>query len=223
MSRPAPTSKPGRARKAAAPGRPKDPGKRAAILDVAKRLFVAQGYAGTSVEQIAAEAGVSKLTVYSHFGDKEGLFVEAVKAKCIAQMPDEVFVRPGRDIRASLTDIAEHFYGLVSSDEAVGLQRVLMTDGRDNPKLCQLFWEAGPARISAGLVAFLDEAVRAGQLDVPDTALAAEQFLCLLKGTVNMRILLPGICELKGHDDALHVRSVVDLFLRAFGRGAAGA
>lgn len=212
-----------RARKGAAPGRPKDPGKRAAILETAKRLFVGQGYAGTSVEQIAAGAGVSKLTVYSHFGDKERLFVEAVKAQCLAQMPDEVFVRPGRDIRASLQDIAEHFHGLVSSEPAIGLQRVLMVDGRDNPKLCELFWEAGPARISAGLVRFLDEAVEAGQLDIPDTTLAAEQFLWLLKQPVNMRILLPGICELKGHDEARHVREVVELFLRAYGRGSGRA
>lgn len=218
-----PTPRPARTAKPAGPGRPKDPGKRTAILEAAKQLFVRQGFAGTSVEQIAAAAGVSKLTVYSHFGDKDTLFVEAVKAKCVAQMPDEMFVRPGRDIRASLTDIAEHFHALVSSEDAVALQRVLMTDGRDNPKLCQLFWEAGPARITAGLVRFLDEAVQAGLLDVPDTQLAAEQFLCLLKGSVNMRILLPGICELKDHDDAEHVRSVVDLFLRAYGRRAAAA
>ena len=56
--------------KAAGPGRPKDPGKRAAILDAAKRLFVSQGFERVSMDQIAAEAGVSKLTVYSHFGDK---------------------------------------------------------------------------------------------------------------------------------------------------------
>ncbi|HZH43847.1 MAG TPA: TetR/AcrR family transcriptional regulator [Lysobacter sp.] len=209
--RPAPPAKP------AGPGRPKDPGKRAAILEAAKRLFVEQGFAGTSVEQIAAAAGVSKLTVYSHFGDKDTLFVEAVKAKCMAQMPDEVFVRPRRDIRASLTDIAEHFYALVSSEEAIGLQRVLMTDGRDNPKLCQLFWEAGPARINAGMVQFLREAVAAGLLDIPDTELAAEHFLCLLKRPVNMRVLLPGLCPACEDPDRDHVGEVVDLFMRAYG------
>ena len=61
----------------AGPGRPKDLGKRAAILDAAKRLFLVQGFTGVSMDQIAAEAGVSKLTVYSHFGDKESLFADA--------------------------------------------------------------------------------------------------------------------------------------------------
>ena len=69
-----------KATKSAAPGRPKDPGKGAAILDTAKRLFLALGYEGVSMDQIAADAGVSKLTVYSHFGDKDALFAEAVRA-----------------------------------------------------------------------------------------------------------------------------------------------
>ena len=64
----------------AGPGRPKDPSKRQAILDAARQMFTAQGFDGASMDQIAAEAGVSKLTVYSHFGDKETLFGEVVKS-----------------------------------------------------------------------------------------------------------------------------------------------
>ena len=56
---------------AGGPGRPKDPAKRLAILEAAKRLFMQNGYDGSSMDAIAAEAGVSKLTVYSHFTDKE--------------------------------------------------------------------------------------------------------------------------------------------------------
>ena len=55
----------------AARGRPKDPAKRAAILDAAEKLFLSQGFTGTSMDAVAKEAGVSKLTVYSHFSDKE--------------------------------------------------------------------------------------------------------------------------------------------------------
>ncbi|WP_457395457.1 TetR/AcrR family transcriptional regulator, partial [Roseateles sp. P5_E1] len=80
------------AAKASGPGRPKDLGKRAAILEAAKSLFVEQGYNGVSMDSIAAQAGVSKLTVYSHFGDKETLFTEAVKSTCVAMLPDALFV-----------------------------------------------------------------------------------------------------------------------------------
>ena len=68
--------------KSCGPGRPKDLEKRAAILAAAKRLFPLSGFEGTSMDAIAAEAGVSKLTVYSHFTDKETLFVAAIRARC---------------------------------------------------------------------------------------------------------------------------------------------
>src|SRR5690606_2086124 len=84
MSRPARNPTP--------PGRPKDLEKRAAILDAAKTLFPERGYEGTSMDAIAQAAGVSKLTVYSHFQDKDTLFVEAVKAKCEELLPQDLFV-----------------------------------------------------------------------------------------------------------------------------------
>ena len=90
--------------KPAGPGRPKDPGKRAAILDAAKRLFVAQCFDGVSMDQIASDAGVSKLTVYSHFGDKESLFGEAVRAHCEVGMPASLFeANPTMPLRERLT------------------------------------------------------------------------------------------------------------------------
>ena len=76
------------------PGRPKDLAKRQAILDAAKILFLSNGYASTSMDAVAAEAGVSKLTVYSHFNDKETLFSAAVMAKCEEQLPTLFFELP---------------------------------------------------------------------------------------------------------------------------------
>ena len=78
---------------ASGPGRPKDPAKREAILDAAKRLFILHGYEGSSMDAIAAEAGVSKLTLYSHFASKENLFAAAVASKCQEQLPPLFFER----------------------------------------------------------------------------------------------------------------------------------
>ncbi len=71
------------------PGRPKDMEKRAAILAAAKSLFVRNAFAGTSMDAIAAEAGVSKLTVYSHFGDKDNLFREVIRSRVQDWLPEE--------------------------------------------------------------------------------------------------------------------------------------
>ena len=106
--------------KPAGPGRPKDLGKRAAILDVAKRLFSQNGFDGVSMDQIAAEAGVSKLTVYSHFGDKESLFSSAIRAKCEEQMPPTLFLAGLEgNLREQLTTIARaasQFFCLIKGE-----------------------------------------------------------------------------------------------------------
>src|SRR5690606_15521911 len=90
----------------ASPGRPKDPNKRAAILDAARRMFSLHGFEGASMDQIAAEAAVSKLTVYSHFGDKSALFSTVVRMYCEQSLPDPLFEpSPGVPLRERLMDI----------------------------------------------------------------------------------------------------------------------
>src|SRR3546814_6941872 len=93
----------------ASPGRPKDLAKGAAILDAAKRMFTEHGFDRTSMDQIASEAGVSKLTVYSHFGDKEALFAAAVKSHCETRLPDALFEpSPDTPLRERLLRSEEH-------------------------------------------------------------------------------------------------------------------
>src|SRR6058998_272669 len=52
--------------------------RRLQLVDVGRRLFAEKGFEGTSVEEIAAKAGVSKPVVYEHFGGKEGLYAVVV-------------------------------------------------------------------------------------------------------------------------------------------------
>ena len=209
---------PALARSSPGPGRPKDPEKRLAILEAAKTLFPRHGFDGTSMDAIAAEAGVSKLTVYSHFNDKETLFVEAVRGKCQELLPDELFLPgAGLPIRQALLKIGRSFLALVSSEVAMNLHRMILADPRNGPKLGQMFWEAGPARITESFRGFLDTMVASGQLEIDDSAVAAGHFLCLLKGAVNVRMLC---CDSQSapsaEQDQAHVEQVVDFFLRAY-------
>jgi AcrR family transcriptional regulator len=52
--------------------------RRQQLLDIGRRLFAERGFEGTSIEEIAAQAGVSKPVVYEHFGGKEGLYAVVV-------------------------------------------------------------------------------------------------------------------------------------------------
>ena len=134
--------------KSAGPGRPKDMEKRAAILEAAKQLFVKQGFEGTSMDAIANKAGVSKLTVYSHYRDKETLFAEAVSSKCQTLMPEELFHADLKGpLRKQLLAIARAFFNLITSADAIAIHRTIVANAATAPKLATLFWEAGPVKV----------------------------------------------------------------------------
>jgi TetR/AcrR family transcriptional repressor of mexJK operon len=199
------------------PGRPKDPAKRAAILEAAKTLFLRNGYDGSSMDAIAAEAGVSKLTVYSHFTDKETLFSFAVKSKCQQQVPEMLFeLADGVPIEGVLLNIGRSFHQLINSDESIELHRVLITRGAQNPKLSQMFFDAGPQRLMNEMEQLLIKANAAGLLKIAKPLNAADQFFCLIKGGCNFRLLI-GCAEPQTDSEIdTHVRDAVELFVRAY-------
>jgi TetR/AcrR family transcriptional repressor of mexJK operon len=221
MATPISTAAPA-AKAAAGPGRPKDPAKRAAILDAAVRMFTRLGFEGASMDQIAAEAGVSKLTVYSHFGDKEALFGAAVRTVCDSLMPDNLFEAAADEpLAAQLDGIAHAFFAMITTPEALATHRMMLAPGGDE-RLRQLFWEAGPERIHGAFAAFLE--ARADELEITDVPCAARQFFALLKGELHTRMAC-GLCERPGQAaiDG-HIAATVEMFLRAYAgpRPAAG-
>ncbi len=199
------------------PGRPKDLAKREAILEAAKALFLSLGYANTSMDAVAAAAGVSKLTVYSHFTDKQTLFGSAVMATCQNQLPDLIFEYPaGAPVQEVLLNIGRNFQALICSDEAVKLSRLIIALGSQDPAFCQFFYEAGPKRVLAGMEALLREIDERGLLRIANPLQAAEHFFCLIKGAPDYRLLLGCAGPLEGDEAEAHVREVVGLFIRAF-------
>ena len=203
--------------KTVGPGRPKDLEKRAAILQAAKRLFTTQGFDGTSMDAIAGAAGVSKLTVYSHFQDKERLFVAAVECVCQEQMPAEIFMADLKGpIRKQLLTIARAFFALVTSEEAIAVHRTIVANAQQSPKLGRLFWEAGPKRTQEAFEMFLRAEVDGGKLDIADTHRATMQFFCLLKGECHARMEFGCGEPLTAREIDEHLNATVDLFLRAY-------
>lgn len=209
--------------KAASPGRPKDMSKRAAILEVAKRLFVANGFDRVSMDQIAAEAGVSKLTVYSHFGDKDSLFSAAIRAKCEGQMPETLFQAQEGPLRDRLTEIAHAFFGLVASEDALSMHRMMTIPDACDPHVRDLFWQAGPQRVKDAIAEFFTHCRDRGELDIDDFERAASQFLSLIKGDLHMRLLC-WMCATPPTeaDTRAHIDATVELFLRAYATRPAG-
>lgn len=206
------------ARQGGGPGRPKDPGKREAILAAARTMFLEQGYNGASMDAIATAAGVSKLTVYSHFGDKESLFNAAVHATCSHLVPDTLFVTDSAaPLREQLLGIGRAFFALVSSEEALATQRIMLSPSTDDHTR-QLFWQAGPARMITALSSALAQRTAANELIIDDLELAANQFFCLLKGELHNRMMCGLVSPLPAEVAEQHVVNSVDLFIRAYTR-----
>ncbi len=201
----------------ASPGRPKDPEKRAAILDAAQRLFPDRGYDGVSMDAIAQAAGVSKLTVYSHFEDKESLFGAAVTTCCEDLLPHRVF-KPvaGQPVREVLVAIGRGFIDLVMDPRAIKLHQVMVGQAGQSQRLAEIFFGAGPRPALDEMEAFLRQAHAEGTLEVPQPAQAAAHFFCLLKGLRHMRVLVGLAAPMTPAERESHVADVVSVFERAF-------
>jgi TetR/AcrR family transcriptional regulator, mexJK operon transcriptional repressor len=170
-----------------------------------------------SMDEIAAEAGVSKLTVYSHFGDKETLFAAAVRSHCEQALPSALFEpMPHLPLRERLLVIARQFYAMISAPEAIAGHRIMCTPQLVASPLPQMFWEAGPRRVQEGFATVLQRRIEAGELDIGDVDRAAAQLFTLLKGEPHARLVF-GCCTNTTREDVeAHLQASVDMFVRAY-------
>lgn len=202
------------------PGRPKDMEKRAAILAAAKGLFIRNAFAGTSMDAIATDAGVSKLTVYSHFGDKDNLFREVIRARIHDLLPENLYAYdPHVDIGVTLLGIAQAHMRMDCEADNVGTIRAILSDCRQgNPRYGKLLWEEGPARTHHLMERLLRQAVDDGALEIPVVKTASVQFFSLIKGDLLLRRLFA--CDECPVAAAVEIeemaRTGVDTFLRAY-------
>ena len=143
--------------------------KHRAILEAATTVFLRNGYLGTSMDEIAALAGVSKQTVYKHFADKERLFVEIV-TNTVNEISDPVYeevlnLADTGDIEADLRDLARRLLKGVMQPRLLQLRRLVIGEASRFPALGQTFYERGPGRtITALATTFERLAARRGVL-----------------------------------------------------------
>src|SRR3954454_6285722 len=197
--------------------------KRSAILGAATEVFLRNGYVGTSMDEIAARAGVSKQTVYKHFADKQRLFTEIVTATVTAAS-DPVFaevsdLKDSGDVEADLRDLARRQLAKVMQPQLLHLRRLVIGEAARFPDLGRAFHEQGPERTIAALAAAFKGLAERGALQLDDPQLAAAHFNWLIMSIpLNQAMLLgqdepPDPAELDRYADA-----GVRVFLAAYGR-----
>lgn len=206
---------PSRLRPAA--GRPKDAAKGEDIVRAATTLFMKDGYELTSMEAVAKRAGVSKLTIYSHFANKDELFKEVIRQRCDKRaMPQCFMAKVDQPVEAALLEIANHFAPLVFSADSVRLHRIMQAEAARHPKVVQIFYDAGPNRVRAAFAELLQAWVKQKKLFIPDIAKATEQFFSLLKGELMMKHILLRTPHPSAAEMDKHVKATVAFFLAAY-------
>lgn len=199
------------------------PDTRTRILSAATELFLQQGYGSTNLDQVAEKAGVTKPTVYSHFGSKQGV-LEAM-TQCHTDTRIDEFksnlVSSGYP-KAELTQFANAFLTRVMSEEARAWQRLATAESDRYPEVGEAFYNAGPRRVFEFLTNYLRGEKRAGRLNFPNAERAAEQFLGMLLGLNLLRSLvgqpLPSSAKMKRRCE-----ETVAVFLAAYVTEPVGA
>src|SRR5829696_1812736 len=195
--------------------------KRRAILDAAATVFLRNGYRGTSMDEIAALAGVSKQTVYKHFADKESLFVEIVTG-AVDEVSDPVHAEvlalaDSGDVEADLRDLARRQLAAVMQPRLLQLRRLVIGEANRFPELGRTFYERGPGRTIAALADAFKRLAERGVLQLEDPALAAAHFNWLIMSAPINRAMLLGRDEpLAGGDLEQYADGGVRAFMAAY-------
>jgi AcrR family transcriptional regulator len=152
--------------------------KRQVILDAGRRLFLEKGYTGTSMDEVAAVAAVSKVTVYKHFSDKQTLFVAVVTDAIDEAKSGSVTLvdqlGTSTDVASDLRDFARQHVALVTQPHLIKMRRVLISEAHRFPELARTWHRMGPHRGHLSLAGQIDKLVARGLLEVPDSLLAAQ-------------------------------------------------
>jgi TetR/AcrR family transcriptional repressor of mexJK operon len=198
-------------------GRPRDPERYQRILEAARSHFCGQGLERASVDAIAADAGVSKMTVYSHFASKEGLFEAVIRerAERVTGGLAGVEALDAKQPQKALLAIGEQFLTLAREEDALGAFRSVYGAAGAQPEACRGFYRQGPDQLIGDLTAYLRRADAAGSLKVRHPRQAADLFLAMFLGDGHIRGLL--MLEMPdARENRALLREAVRVFMAAY-------
>ncbi|RWB60508.1 TetR/AcrR family transcriptional regulator [Mesorhizobium sp.] len=195
--------------------------KRISVVDAAASVFCREGYAGANIDLIAAEAGVSRQTVYNHHGDKEKLFMAVVRdltERCNAGIFATIATFPDQpaDLESDLVAFAVRMNrNCICNRDGRFLRKLIQAEGERYPELFAEWREQGPGRTWSALAARFARLAYAGHLSIDDPDVAARQFLALVNAELQITFMLGGMPT---EEEVLRsATNGVRTFLRAFG------
>ena len=195
--------------------------KRATILEAATELFLALGYASTTMEQVAERTSVSKPTIYRFFADKEALFTEVVFGTL------DRFGTPFRaslhklsestNVERDLNRVARDYIAMVTQPSVVGLRRLVIGAAAQLPQVAAAYYERAPEQTLKALAEAFDQLAGRGALRIKDSSDAAGHFAMLVIGRVLDKSLFSSDQPFSAPQLRQQARTGVSVFLSAYG------
>ncbi len=187
------------------------------VIEGARRVFLADGFEGASVDAIARAANVSKATLYSYFSDKRKLFIEVARLECQRQA-EQASARIDTDAPAQevLRAAGHQMIGFMLSDFSQRIYRICVAEAERFPELGQQFYASGPQLGVDALSAYFAQASTRGELAIADYEHAAWQFMGLCKAGLFEKRVFGVDDEFSAEEIARVVASAVETFLARY-------
>ena len=199
-------------------GRPKDLAKRDAILSAAAELFLESGFPQANMQDVANRAGVSKLTLYNHFGDKAALLTAAVRRYYDTHLPESIFMGWRQEfLREDLQQFARAYLAYLLMPASIAARRLLRSPDMP-PVIAAEVWNIGPRRIEVFVAANLVRFSEAGVLRIGDAAMAAVHLLTLIRGDHFAQLGYGVERHPPGEETEAYLAGAIGLFLRGYAR-----
>lgn len=193
------------------------------MVGAARTLFLRQGYAGTTMDEIAALAGLTKRTVYNNYVDKDALFIEVVAevtsyaGEFARGLHGEFTVGiTAANLRASLDALGRRLALGIVRREVIAIRRLLIGESRSFPALARQYFERAPGQVLDALALGFEHLGERGLLRVADARRAAGQFAYLVAGEPLDRAMVVGTTPSRKRVIAC-ARDGVETFLARYG------
>ncbi len=193
--------------------------RRQAIVDVAREVFMAEGFAETSMSAIAAQVGGSKGTLYNYFRSKQDLFSAVIQDDCDLKQAVlfDSLLAEGDDVEAVLREVGLRYTHLVLGEAAVQLSRAVIAEAVRFPELGRVLYEAGPKRGRVRLAVFMEQQMRLGRIRRADASRVVDQFCDMCLGALYRQRLM-NVIEAPGDAQVQeNVEAAVEVIMAAYG------
>ena len=194
--------------------------KRHTVLQSAEELFLTRGFNGTSMDEVAVHAGVSKQTVYNQFANKASLFVEIVQSMTAqAAKRVQAEMREPKTLAQVATELsghAERLLTIVMTPKLLRLRRLVIAEADRFPELGRALYDGGPGRAIAGLAVNIQRWADRDLLSISDAMVAATQFNWLVMGEPVNQAMFRADYVLSQAERVRHIEQAVRVFIAAY-------